>query len=183
MNTQLIITFICDDQPGVVERLAQVVSDNQGNWLESRMAQLAQLAGKFAGILQIAVEDSHLCTLKSALVDLNDKGYNLVIQEGTSAQSLDSRAFNFTVVGPDRIGIVKEITQAFASRHINMTELETACSSTPWSGEPLFEAAGVILVPKSVNMNELYDDLDTIGNDLAIDVRLESSTENLLLNE
>lgn len=72
---------------------------------------------------------------------------------------------------------MREIAQAFAVRHINMGELETACSSMPWSGEPLFEATGVIEVPKSVDMNELYDYLDKIADELAVDIRLESSTE------
>jgi glycine cleavage system regulatory protein len=47
----------------------------------------------------------------------------------------------------------------------------------PWSGEPLFEATGLIEVPKSVDMNELYDYLDKIADELAVDIRLESSTD------
>ena len=54
-----------------------------------------------------------------------------------------------------------------------MSELETACSSMPWSGEPMFEATGVIQVPKTVDMDALWDQLDTIADELAVDVRLE----------
>lgn len=174
MNTQLVLTVICDDRPGVVEQLAQTISKHHGNWLESRMAQLA---GKFAGILQVAVADTHQAQLREALAQLNDKGFKIVIENALARTQPECREFSFSVVGNDRPGIVHEIAQAFAARNINMGELETACSSMPWSGEPLFEATGVIEVPKSVDMNDLYDQLDKIADELAVDIRLESSTE------
>jgi glycine cleavage system regulatory protein len=174
VNTQLILTVICDDKPGVVEQLAQTISLHQGNWLESRMAHLA---GKFAGILQVAVADTHQPKLREALMALSQQGFKIVIEDALTASKPECRDFSFTVVGSDRPGIVLEIAQAFAGRHINMGELETACSSMPWSGEPMFEASGIIEVPKTVNMNDLYDELDKIADELAIDIRLESSTE------
>jgi glycine cleavage system regulatory protein len=174
VNTQLVLTVICDDRPGVVELLAHTINQHHGNWLESRMAHLA---GKFAGILQVAVAESHLAELRTALNQLAEKGLKIVIEDAVTISKPDCREFSFSVVGNDRPGIVREIAQAFAARHINMGELETACSSMPWSGEPLFEATGVIEVPKSVDMNELYDYLDKIADELAVDIRLESSTE------
>lgn len=174
MNTQLVLTVICDDRPGVVELLAHTISQHHGNWLESRMAHLA---GKFAGILQVAVSETHQAELRTALGQLADKGLKIVIEDAVTISKPDCREFSFSVVGNDRPGIVREIAQAFAARHINMGELETACSSMPWSGEPLFEATGVIEVPKAVDMNELYDYLDKIADELAVDIRLESSTE------
>jgi glycine cleavage system regulatory protein len=174
VNTQLVLTVLCDDRPGVVEQLAQTISTHHGNWLESRMAQLA---GKFAGILQIAVDENHQQELRTALNNLGSKGFKIVIENAVSHNKPDCREFSFSVVGNDRPGIVREIAQAFAVRHINMGELETACSSMPWSGEPLFEATGIIEVPKTVDMNELYDFLDKMADELAVDIRLESSTE------
>ena len=100
-----------------------------------------------------------------------------MVDAAISTSKPEYREFSFSVVGNDRPGIVREIAQAFAARHINMGELETACSSMPWSGEPLFEATGVIEVPKVVDMNELYDYLDKIADELAVDIRLESKTK------
>lgn len=174
MNNQLILTVICDDKPGIVEQLAQTISQHQGNWLESRMSHLA---GKFAGILQVAVEETHKPALRDALSALGSKGFKIIVEDALPVTRTESRQFSFTVVGSDRPGIVREIAQAFAVRHINMGELETSCSSMPWSGEPMFEASGTIEVPKSVNLNDLYDQLDKIADDLAVDIRLESSPE------
>ena len=54
MKTNLVITVMADDKPGLVESLSQTISSNSGNWLESSMSQLA---GKFAGILRVSVEN------------------------------------------------------------------------------------------------------------------------------
>lgn len=174
MNNQLILTVISDDKPGIVEQLAQTISQYQGNWLESRMSHLA---GKFAGILQVSVEETNKAALREALTALGNKGFKIIVEDALAVTPTECRQFSFTVVGSDRPGIVREIAQAFAVRHINMGELETSCSSMPWSGEPMFEAFGTIDVPKSVNLNDLYDELDKIADELAVDIRLESSTE------
>jgi glycine cleavage system regulatory protein len=50
MADTLIITFIAEDRPGVVEQLSEVVEANGGNWLESRMAHLAET---FAGVARV----------------------------------------------------------------------------------------------------------------------------------
>ncbi|RYY75988.1 MAG: cellulose-binding protein [Gammaproteobacteria bacterium] len=176
MQTQLVLTIISDDKPGVVEALAQTIAQHQGNWLESRMAQLA---GKFAGILQIAVDTENEAALRRALDNLAHQGLKIITESSAETVKTFGKEFQFSVVGNDRPGIVFEIAQAFASRHINMSELETACSSMPWSGEPMFEATGLILVPKTVDMNELYDQLDTIADELAVDVRLECPAEDV----
>lgn len=174
MQTQLVLTIISDDKPGVVELLAQTITKHQGNWLESRMAHLA---GKFAGILQVAVDRENEAALREALGNLGDQGLKIVVESAAETIKPTGKEFQFSVVGNDRPGIVFEIAQAFASRHINMRELETACSSMPWSGEPMFEATGLIQVPKSVDMDELYEQLDIIADELAVDVRLESPSE------
>ena len=60
----LILTVIGDDRPGLVGELAAVISAHQGNWLESSMAQLA---GKFAGIVEVGVDATHADALRLAL--------------------------------------------------------------------------------------------------------------------
>lgn len=171
VNTYLVLTIISDDKPGVVELLAQTIGKHQGNWLESRMAHLA---GKFAGILQVAVATERQEALRNALLDLNTKGLKIIVETSIATTRPACHEFRFSVVGNDRPGIVYEIAQAFAGRNINMDELETAYSSMPWSGEPLFEATGTIEVPDTVDMEALYDQLDMIADELAVDIRLES---------
>jgi len=174
MNNDLVLTVISDDKPGVVETLAQTISSHNGNWLESRMAHLA---GKFAGILRVNVPSADTNALRQALEALSDRGLKVIVEDAISQRQAgsvpESIQLEFKVVGNDRPGIVREIAQALASRHISVDELNTHCSSMPWSGEPLFEAHGLILVPASVDLDELQDQLNTIGEELAVEIDIE----------
>ena len=61
---KLEITFISDDRPGLVEKLSQMVQKRDGNWLESKMAQLS---GKFTGIVEISLPDEQVLVLTESL--------------------------------------------------------------------------------------------------------------------
>lgn len=176
MNNYLVLTVISDDKPGLVETLAQTISAYGGNWLESRMSHLA---GKFAGILQVAIDPERQDALTQALHALSGRGLTIVVESTRNVAKTTSQAFNFSVVGPDRSGIVHEIARAFAGRHINMDELETDYSSVAGSGEPLFEATGLIEVPEAVNLEELHQHLEVIADELALDIRLEAPAQQL----
>ena len=76
MPTNLIITVISDDKPGVVEVLADTIRLHQGNWLESR---LTQLAGKFAGVIRVQVESTHTEALQASLSALSSKGIKTIV--------------------------------------------------------------------------------------------------------
>ena len=47
MTTSLVLTFVGDDRPGLVNAVSEKVVDFGGTWLESRSVRLA---GKFAGV-------------------------------------------------------------------------------------------------------------------------------------
>lgn len=175
MNQTLVLTVISADRPGVVQQIAKTIHDNQGSWLQSRMSHLA---GKFAGILQVAVPEEHCQSLVAALKELSGQGLQIVAETASAMVSGQPEALSFSVIGPDRRGIVYEVSQAFASRSISVDELETNTSSMPWSGDPMFEATGVIHLPEQVNMDELLDQLDAIADELAVDIRLDDLPES-----
>ncbi|WP_111640427.1 glycine cleavage system protein R [Marinimicrobium alkaliphilum] len=175
MNSYLVLTIISDDKPGIVEKLAHTISQHGGNWLESRMGHLA---GKFAGIVQVAVDTEQRQALSDALGQLQTQGLKIQVETAEAAERPPMQVFRFSVIGNDRPGIVYEVAQAFASRNINLEEFETDTSSMPWSGEPLFEATGIIEVPENTDMDDLHDQLDTIADELAVDVKIEPQEDS-----
>ena len=165
---QLVITLLSDNKPGIVKTVADIIVQQQGNWLES---QMAELAGKFAGILTVSIEDKRTTDLINALKALNNHGVQVLIDQAPQSKpSIESSQFSFELAGPDRMGIISEISQAFAHRHISIDHLETRCSSSPWSGEPLFEAIGTLIAPASLHREDLIDQLNTIEDQLGIDI-------------
>jgi glycine cleavage system regulatory protein len=168
-NTIIVITLLSNDQPGIVKQLAHVISEHKGNWLESRMAQLA---GKFAGILKVSIDPNNTDQLTQALKQLSGSGIQILVESATELEVTPSRTLTFELVGADRIGIVNEISQAFLAKGINIDEMETHCTSMPWSGEPLFEATGVLSAPSDTNTDDLLTQLQAIEEKLGIDITL-----------
>lgn len=173
MLSDLILTIVSDDKPGIVEALANTVKTHNGNWLESR---LTQLAGKFAGVVRVQVDESNRQQLSNALRNLRDQGINIIIETSSPASpgAEDIREASFHAVGPDRPGIVRELSHIFSEARINVTEMNTRYSSMPYSGEPLFEAEGRVHIPAGVQLHDIQEKLEEVAHALAIDISLEA---------
>jgi glycine cleavage system regulatory protein len=170
MTTYLVLTAIGDDRPGLVEKLAQVVARNSGNWLESSMSQLA---GKFAGILRVSVPDDQADRLIEELETLSDS-LKLVIEKVSAEQGADdSQPLTLTLIGNDHPGIIREISAALAAQNVNVEELNTECTIAPMSGETLFNAEVRLKVPVDLDLDQLQQSLEQIADDLIVDIHFK----------
>jgi glycine cleavage system regulatory protein len=184
----LVLTVIGDDRPGLVEQLATAISSHHGNWLESSMSQLS---GKFAGIVCISVELSQLPSLKAALDAL--PGLRITAESGVPASSGDLdeserrndgeargkppgyRRLKLSLVGHDRIGIVREVSQVLARHAINVEVLSSRTASAPMSAEILFYATAELTAAASLDAHALTGELERISNDLMVDITLDET--------
>jgi glycine cleavage system regulatory protein len=165
----IVITLLSNDKPGVVQQVAEIIAGEGGNWLESKMSQLA---GKFAGILKVSIDERKIDNLSTSLKQLSDKGIQVLIERELTGEAPSGKMMAFELIGADRVGIVSEIAHAFSEKKINIDDLETRCSSMPWSGEPLFEATGILIAPEEIDKDELLERLDGIENKLGVDISL-----------
>jgi glycine cleavage system regulatory protein len=172
MQRSLVMTLIGPDRPGLVETVARLVAEEEGNWLESRMARLG---GQFAGIVHVTVPADREKSLVAALNALSSRDLNVVV----TADSPDSageaaRPLSYMeIVGQDRPGIVRQITQALAGHGVNVEELETECASAAMSGETLFKARARLSIPPSCNVSALREQLEKIAADLIVEIAFE----------
>ena len=181
MDAPLVITVVAKDRPGFVEALASAVAKHGGNWLESRMSRLG---GQFAGILRVTVPAADRDKLVSSLQALQTGGLKFTIQEDEnrpgiesgSARAKQGRFAELSLVGQDRPGIVRQISQAFARGNVNVEELETECSSAPMSGEMLFHARARVFIPAECDNAALRAELEKIATDLMVDLKLTELT-------
>ena len=171
MRTHLVFTFIGDDHPGLIEDVSKTVAAHDGNWLESEMCQLA---GKFAGIIRVSVPDSQVSQLGHALQGLSDKGLKITVDQGGNSSTVDQVSIlALSIIGLDRPGILHEVTFALAKHAINVSRMSTELSNAPMTGEALFNVNARIELPESVDLHELQEQLDSIANELAVDINLE----------
>jgi glycine cleavage system regulatory protein len=122
MDTEsVILTVIGADKPGLVERLATIVADHHGNWLESRMARLA---GQFAGILQVEVASAHREALVQALNRVHDGSLQVTASRlgASRAETTVTQRVRLELVGTDRPGIVQQISRVIAACRVNVED-------------------------------------------------------------
>ena len=174
MQVSIVLTLIGPDRPGLVELLAHTVSTHGGNWLESRMSHLA---GQFAGILRVEVSQERAEALRAALTALQSNDLHVVVQSSAGGRSSEKEnKLTLELVGTDRPGIVREISQALAKRGVNVDELRTECSTAPMSNEPLFRAKADLRVPASLSISDLRSHLEEISTDLIVDLEFSNDS-------
>lgn len=170
-SISLILTVIGDDRPGLVGELSTAISAHQGNWLESSMAQLA---GKFAGIVEVSVDVAQADTLRNALGQL--KGLKVTIESASAQKSaLKGRRLKLALVGHDRIGIVREVSMVLAKHAVNVESLDTHTSSAPMSAALLFHAVAELTAAPDLDVGALTAELERISNDLMVDITLDQT--------
>jgi glycine cleavage system regulatory protein len=166
MAIPLVITLVGADRTGLVESVARVVAEHDGNWLESRMCRLG---GEFAGILRVEIPAEKKSALLASLQKIS--GLSVVIQPTQSAVAATSgRQTKLEIVGSDRPGIVREITSALARANVNVEEFFSELVSAPMSGETLFKATARLQLPEKCDLAALKRDLEKIAADLLVDV-------------
>ncbi len=162
----LILTVVGPDRPGLVRALAEAVAARSGSWLESRMARLA---GQFAGIVLVEAPDSLLDDLHA----LESQGLRITVQNATSGPAVATGNLRLAleVVGNDRPGIVRDISQVLAASGVNIEELTTGVVSGSFSGETLFRVMAVLRAPDIAAMDAVRAGLELLGNELMVDIQ------------
>lgn len=170
MTTYLVLTAIGDDKPGLVEALAEVIADNSGNWLESSMSQLA---GKFAGILRVSVDDNNADELVAALDGISDR-LKLVIERVDSHIKKEKlQTVKLSLIGNDRPGIIREISHALTTISVNVEQLTTEFKPAPMSGDALFKARANLAVPEGLELEILQRELERLADDLIVEIQMD----------
>ncbi len=170
-KTSLVLTVLGQDRPGLVGSLSELVAEHGGNWIESRMAHLA---GQFAGILRVEVDADGAKSLTAAIKGLTDSGLqSVVLPDSAEGEQSSSPLVHLSLVGQDRAGIVREVSQVLAAQGVNVEELNTECTNAPNSGQPLFRANALLRLPANVTANSLRTALERVAGDLMVDITIE----------
>jgi glycine cleavage system regulatory protein len=168
--TDVVVTLLGPDRPGLVEMVAGIIARHGGNWLESRMSRLA---GKFAGILRAELPEDQVAPALAALASLESRGLKVVAEAATRAAAVaPPRTLSLELVGLDRPGIVREISQLLAANAVNVEELITNRTSAPMSGDMLFEARARVHVPADTDLASLRAGLERLAADLVVEIKL-----------
>ena len=165
----LTLTCIGDDRPGLVSDLSGAIKAYGGSWERS---QMARLAGKFAGILQVEVPDEHAEALVGQLTALTAVGLLVTVEATAVPTARETQRLDLELLGADHPGIVAEISASLAGRGIGIEELTTGLREAPMAGGLLFEARAVLELPPGTSSDDLRAMLEGLADELMVDISL-----------
>ncbi|MGB4135786.1 MAG: ACT domain-containing protein [Microbacterium sp.] len=175
--TTLILTVSGADRPGLVSAVADVVDAHGGNWENSR---LAELAGMFAGVIEVSVAADRVDALRAAL-DTLDGMLAITVQTGatqtgtaqTGSDTAPAHRIELNVLGNDRAGIVREVSGVLTAHALSIESMTTETRDAAMAGGRLFESQVVATVPASADLDALRAALERIAAEIQVDIALD----------
>jgi glycine cleavage system regulatory protein len=168
MTTSLVLTFIGRDKPGLVNAISHKVAAAGGTWLESR---LARLAGEFAGILLVGVPEANVAAFSAALRDLEASGLRVTVAPSSEvAATASERVVELSLLGQERPGIVRDVTQALTHLGVNIEEFNSGVEAAPFSGTEMFRASARLRIPDALASDDLRKTLERLAGEMMVDL-------------
>lgn len=169
--TSIVITLIGPDRPGLVSAVSDKATEFGANWAESLMANLA---GQFAGIVHLQVPAKNAEALIAALRGLESPALRILVAKGAEAAGpAATRRLKLALVGHDRPGIIHSISSTLAQRGVSIEKLQTQINSGAMSGEQMFQLNAVLVVPDALDDDALRSGLESLANELMVDIELD----------
>jgi glycine cleavage system regulatory protein len=166
--TPLVLTFVGDDRPGLVNAISEKVAACGATWLESRSVRLA---GKFAGVVLVSVSDDRLIALELSLRDLAHAGLRVTVERGAAAEAENpTHVVTLEIVGKERPGIVRDVAQALSRLGVNIEEFTSGLEGEPFTGVEMFRATARLSVPVGLALDDLRKALERLAGEIMVDL-------------
>ena len=169
-STSVVVTAIGADRPGIVSQLAERARGFSANWAGSRMANLA---GQFAGIVQFEVAAENAEALATALRGLEFSGLRVAVAKcEANPAPPGSRMVKLELAGPDRPGIVSDLSRNLAERGVSIEDLHTEIVGNGQASGHLFKVRALLAVPDAIASATLQHDLEALAAEMVVDIAL-----------
>ncbi len=177
MKEHILVTAVGEDRPGIVSRLAEVITRNGANLEDSRMTVLG---GEFAAIALVTVAPAKLADLLKDLESLSKEKISVSTKKTKAPDASRHKGystFQVCLTGADHEGIVHKISSYLKAQNINIQSMETELVPAPETGTPLFSMNAIVSVPPEISFKKLNEDLDALGQEEAVDVDVAAYIE------
>jgi glycine cleavage system transcriptional repressor len=170
--SQLIISALGPDRPGIVGELTGHLHSEGGNILDSRMVNLR---GEFAIMILLECAQDAATKLATELPQIGAKmKLKMTVTPQETATTVRSGIpYRLKTYSMDQPGIVARLTGVLRSLGVNIEELTARQDSAPFAGSPLFVTEMMITVPPNVALSKVRAELESAGNEMNCDVDLD----------
>jgi len=170
----LILSVIGSDRPGLTEALAGAVLSAGGNWLESH---LSRLGGLYVGSVLVELESDGVEGLRAAVRAVDAQGLEVRIAPAVEGSGAAGDAFEFSLVGQDRPGIVRQVTAILSRLGVNIETFESWLSAEAHSGVPLFHMEARLRPPHGMLAGTVQAALEEMSGEILVDISLSPARE------
>ncbi|WP_455203838.1 glycine cleavage system protein R [Kaarinaea lacus] len=172
MDSNLVITALGKDKPGIVDKLSMAVMDCGCNIEDSRMMVLG---GEFAVMLMVTGKWNQLAKLEESLPPLREKLDLTISAARTEGEPSSGNLipYSIEVVAIDHPGIVYQIASFFSAREINIHELNTNRYAAAHTGTPMFSMNMIVDVPAATRIAALREEFLDFCDELNMDAIIE----------
>ncbi|MFC1706424.1 glycine cleavage system protein R [Planctomycetota bacterium] len=167
----MVLTAVGPDRVGIVDDIAARIEEKGCNIEESRMAILG---GEFAVIMLLTGSQEAADILTSDASQWGGK-LNLRIEvRPTAPPRAPESGLPYVVESTslDTPGIVRSLATLLRKHAVNILELETETTAAPWTGSPLFHMRARVVVPPSVHITDLREELSALAHERALDITI-----------
>jgi methionyl-tRNA formyltransferase len=168
--SSLVVSIVGADRQGIVSSLAERAQRFGANWAASRMTRLA---GEFAGMVHLEVPRENADALATALRGLASSGLQVMVARSDGANVANTlRVVELELVGEDRLGIVSNLTKLLAGRGVSIESIHTDILRSGVSGKQTFKVEAHLLVPLSVSIDALQQEVGSLAREMMLDIAL-----------
>jgi glycine cleavage system transcriptional repressor len=171
-NSQLVISAIGQDRPGIVDKITRYIFEHDLNISDSRMSVLG---GEFAIQMLVVGPWNEIAKFESTIPELESTLDLSIVARRTDIRPRNQQLLPYVVdvVALDNPGIVHHLANFFSQRNINIEELTTTSYAAPHTGTPMFAVNLEVGVPADIQISELRDDFMQFCDTMNLDAVLE----------
>lgn len=176
MSPSFALAAIGRDRPGIVAAVAEVLYEHGCNIEDSSMTLLR---GNFSIMLVLAApEGTSAGGLDEALRPVCEEfGLTAAVLDVHEAPGRGEPSHMLTVYGADRPGILYRVTDALASRDVNVTDL---VSRLIGDDSPVYALMLELALPQGLTPESLEGDLREVAAEVGVDLTLRPAEGDVL---
>lgn len=172
LTTSLVVTVVGRDRPGLVRHLSDCAHGYSVNWADSRMTHFA---GQFAGMVHFQVAPEHADAFVEALGKLETHGLQVhVVRTDAPPMPAGKRMLKLELIGPDRPGIVRQLSASLSERGVSIEDLHTEIVNKTEAEHHAFKVHALLVVPHTLPDDTLRAMLESLASELMLDINLDA---------
>ena len=100
----------------------------------------------------------------------------ITIERGAAAEAeKPARIVRLGILGSERPGIVRDVTQALGRLGVNIEEFTSGLEGEPFTGAEMFRANARLSVPEGLELDDLRKALEQLAGEIMVDLAVGES--------